>query len=952
MTGARHGLAGKMAQSAIQTAFHAGEWAPPLNARVDLAKYHSAAALLYNFFVDYRGGASSRPGTRYILQCFKSASTVRLIPFQASFSVGYVLEFGDGYIRFYNNGSPVLETAIAITAATKANPCVLSVANTFAVGDWVYVTGVVGMTQLNGNYYKISARTGGTITLADLNGVAIDSTGYGTYTSGGTAARVYTLTSPYASGDLSLIKFAQNLSTMILCQPNYPVKVLTLITAANWTIASVSFGSTIAAPSSPSIASTLSAGGVNYAYAVTAVDDTGQESAPAVAALASKQDLRTVAGTNRFTWGAPATVSVTSYNVYKAEVSYAAAVLAGAQYGFIGNVTGRLNQGFDDSNIAPDYSQTIPISNNPFAGAGVSSVAVTAPGAYTTSPSVIFAAGAGTTATGIANMYSKSGTVSSGGIIDGLGGYHVGDTILLPGSIIFQVTSIDTFTGLVTGIALVQTGYVTGALPSNPLAQISSSGTGKGCTINLVWGVSTITVTSPGSGYGGAPAVTFSGGGGAAATATLGTASLGNPSVPTFFQQRLVLASQVLAPQTFYMSQPGSPYNFDVSNPIQADDSITGTLASGRLNEIRAMVSMPSGLIMLSNDGSWLINGGANGTAVAPSAIVANPQSFNGISNVPPIVANFDILFVQAKNSIVRDLSYNFYANVWTGTDISVLSSHLFYGYTINEWAWAEEPFKTVWAIRNDGIMLTLTFLKEQELIGWAHSNTQGLFNSVAVITEQVSYGSVDAVYTAVQRTVNGNVVQYVERLTERIYPNGATDAWCVDAGLQYRGAAASSFTGAQHLAGMTVTGLADGVVIPSFTMPTNGNFTITTAASVVTVGLAYTPQLQTLAIDLGDPTVQGKRKKITAVTVRVAETLGLSIGKTFDTLVPMKDLVVGNVGSATNEVVMGLVTADARTIIDPSWDVPGQYCIQQSYPLPATILGVIPEIVVGDTPK
>jgi hypothetical protein len=63
-----------------------------------------------------------------------------------------------------------------------------------------------------------------------------------------------------------------------------------------------------------------------------------------------------------------------------------------------------------------------------------------------------------------------------------------------------------------------------------------------------------------------------------------------------------------------------------------------------------------------------------------------------------------------------------------------------------------------------------------------------------------------------------------------------------------------------------------------------------------------------------------------------------------------MKDLVLGNVGSATNEVVTGLVTADARTIIDPSWDVPGQYCIRQPFPLPVTILGVIPEIEIGDT--
>jgi hypothetical protein len=92
--------------------------------------------------------------------------------------------------------------------------------------------------------------------------------------------------------------------------------------------------------------------------------------------------------------------------------------------------------------------------------------------------------------------------------------------------------------------------------------------------------------------------------------------------------------------------------------------------------------------------------------------------------------------------------------------------------------------------------------------------------------------------------------------------------------------------------------------------------------------------------------------KTIPAVTVRVNDTLGLEIGKTFSTLVPMKDLVRGNVGSATNAVVTDLVTGDAMTRLDPSWTVPGQYCIEQPNPFPASILGVIPQVTVGDTPK
>jgi hypothetical protein len=431
-------------------------------------------------------------------------------------------------------------------------------------------------------------------------------------------------------------------------------------------------------------------------------------------------------------------------------------------------------------------------------------------------------------------------------------------------------------------------------------------------------------------------------------------ASAGNPSVPGFFQQRLVLAGPSGAPQQFNMSQTGYYYNFNVNNPVQADNAIQGSLVSGQQNTIKSMTPVASGLLLLTDRANWLINGGSSGSAIAPSAIVANIQSYNGASDVPPIVANYDVLYVQAKGSIVRDNAYNIYFNVFTGTDISILSSHLFYGYTINEWAWAEEPFKVVWAIRSDGTMLTLTFLKEQDFTGWTHSITQGSFLSVAsVVEDTTTAGEVDAIYTVVQRVVEGQTLKYIERVAERTFPNGVVDAWCVDAGIQYIGAPTTNFSGATQLAGLTVTGLADGIVIPPFVMPTSGAFVLGTAASKVTIGLGFVCDLQTLAIEAGEPTIQGKVKSIPDVDVRVADTLGLSIGPDFNHLVPMKDLVVGNVSSMLtgqqSQLVTDLVTGDARTFLGSTYTIPGQYCIRQSNPMPASVLGVIPNVVVGD---
>ena len=174
-----------------------------------------------------------------------------------------------------------------------------------------------------------------------------------------------------------------------------------------------------------------------------------------------------------------------------------------------------------------------------------------------------------------------------------------------------------------------------------------------------------------------------------------------------------------------------------------------------------------------------------------------------------------------------------------------------------------------------------------------------------------------------------------------------------------------TTVSGLTQLIGQNVVGVADGAVVgvtSPLTVSGSGTVTLPTAATKITLGLAFLPQLQTLPLDLGEPTVQGKRKKITGVTVRVADTLGLQIGTTFANAVTMKDFQIGAVPTTSNGVakIVDLVNpstdtsqpiVDGRTIVDQVWQEAGNYCIQQNLPYPATILGVVPEIQVGDKP-
>lgn len=98
--------------SVIQTNFTAGEISPRLMGRVDVSKYSNGAKTMENFYPLVHGGAKRRPGTRYAAAAKNNDKLCRLIPFIFSRTQAFVLEFGEGYIRFFNNSGQILSGTV------------------------------------------------------------------------------------------------------------------------------------------------------------------------------------------------------------------------------------------------------------------------------------------------------------------------------------------------------------------------------------------------------------------------------------------------------------------------------------------------------------------------------------------------------------------------------------------------------------------------------------------------------------------------------------------------------------------------------------------------------------------------------------------------------------------------------------------------------------------------
>lgn len=260
------------------------------------------------------------------------------------------------------------------------------------------------------------------------------------------------------------------------------------------------------------------------------------------------------------------------------------------------------------------------------------------------------------------------------------------------------------------------------------------------------------------------------------------------PNCVNYAQQRLIFGNNGYLggtdqPEEVRTSKTGLYNNFSTSVPRQSDDAIRFRLAGRQVNEIRHILDLNK-LVIMTSGGEFTAEGGASG-AITADDINIRQYSYHGSSKRPPIVIDSNALFVQARGSIVRDFGFDYTVDGYKGSDLTVFSSHLFDGFEIVDWAYQKTPNSVVWVVRDDGKLLSLTYIREHQIWGWTTHDTDGFVERVSVIPEGVE----DTVYFVVRRTIDGRVVRYVEAMASRFIPEGGEkDMIFMDSSLSYDG--------------------------------------------------------------------------------------------------------------------------------------------------------------------
>lgn len=413
------------------------------------------------------------------------------------------------------------------------------------------------------------------------------------------------------------------------------------------------------------------------------------------------------------------------------------------------------------------------------------------------------------------------------------------------------------------------------------------------------------------------------------------------PGAVSYFEQRRLFAGTINQPQNMWMTRTGTESNLSTSTVTRADDAVSFRIAALTVSTIRHIVPLGE-IILLTSSSEWRVTSADNG-GITPTTVRVRPQSYIGASNATPAVTNSSMLYAAARGGHIREILYTMADNGAVGygnSDMSILAPHLFDYKTVVDLAFSKAPYSILWAVSSDGRLLGMTYVPEQKVAGWHRHDTDGLFESCAVVAE----GDEDRLYVVVQRTINGSSKRYVERLHTRQFEE-AEDAFFVDCGDTYSGAAVTTISGLSHLEGKQVAVLGNGATFPLVTV-SGGSITIDVPVTLAHIGLPITAEIKTLPMSTEQLEAfgQGRAKNVSKVYMRVYRSSGILAGPNENQLTPFKQRTTEAFGSPPRLIE----SAEIEISVGNNWTTNGQVVVRQDTPLPVTVLSMALETSVG----
>ena len=429
------------------------------------------------------------------------------------------------------------------------------------------------------------------------------------------------------------------------------------------------------------------------------------------------------------------------------------------------------------------------------------------------------------------------------------------------------------------------------------------------------------------------------------------------PRVTGFYQQRLGFSSTPNERKTFWFSRlptsAGAARLTDFTTGTDDTHALKFRVLAGRENAVEWMVDGRA-LYVGTSGATRTITGAQIDEPITPSSIRDRKQGQDGGAFIQPVETSTAVLFMGKSGRRLHEFRYALEEDRFVSPDVSEASEHITLGGIV-DMAYTQDPNSINWMVRADGQLVGVTYVPDQgviafhrHLLGGASSTTLwGFVESVA----STPRGSVDTLYIAVRRQINGATVRSIECLEQIHAPSHPDDRqgmFYVDSGGQYSGSAVGTVGGGTHIQGETIDVLADGAAQPQVPVQSDGSFTMQNSktAGEITFGLPYRAVAETLRplVDEQTGIAIGRESAIRVAGIDVMDTADIGVGSAPDTTTKVNFRRVGNAfGKAPP-----LYTGDISEFVDGGFEDNASLAITAEGPVSCTVRALSLEVSTG----
>lgn len=351
----------------------------------------------------------------------------------------------------------------------------------------------------------------------------------------------------------------------------------------------------------------------------------------------------------------------------------------------------------------------------------------------------------------------------------------------------------------------------------------------------------------------------------------------GWPSCGAFHQNRLWLGNSGQRSEAIWGSVVGDYFNFDIGSSAD-DDAIDFNIED---NVVQYIVSGRN-LQIYTTGGEYFVPTNV-GDPITPSKLLIPKATSHGVKKIKPRAIGGVSVFVEASGRVVREFVYNDLEQNYNAKNISILSPHLIVdpvSVAVRQ-SRANSPADYFYSVNSDGTMAVLNVARDQELLAWSLFETQGLYEDVCVIGEDV--------YTIVKRTINNVEVRFIEKLS---YDHNFD---CSK--IQISQTATTSWSNLSYLNGQEVNVKGDGFILQKATVA-SGNLTSSQAVVKLEAGLPFLIRVKLLPVhtQINSQSVAGDFKRVAFVNLLLLNSRHLVIKIGDKKFVPFFDRFGSNV--------------------------------------------------------